>query len=164
MDITPLIFIMIYAVCVAAFFFWYWLISKYISHQRTKWILTGVAVFFTIPVAYYGVIGATMLWIVYEPKRDFDKEDWLADKTHRYQMVDDIIGSRMLYGHDTTTVKALLGEPTLRHDSVWHRQGDNSWEYDMGSGGGGLGFTFHYLNLRFRNDKVDSVYYFHFDD
>jgi hypothetical protein len=79
-------------------------------------------------------------------------------------MVDDILKSKMLYGNDTMAVKELLGEPDWRHDSVRHRQGVNIWEYDMGSGGAGLGFTFYYLNLRFRNDKVDSVYYFHFDD
>jgi hypothetical protein len=164
MGVLPLVFILILVGCFAAFFFWHWLFAKFISHQRTRVILTGIAIFFTIPVAYYVVTGAIMLWLVYTPKRDFDQEDWLADKAERYQMADDIIESKMLLGIDTMAVKQLLGEPSWRGDSVWHSNGANSWHYDMGSGGAGLGFTFHHLHVKFANDKVDSVYHITIDD
>jgi hypothetical protein len=164
MDIMPLVYIIILAACFAAFFFWRWLFGRFIMHQRTRAILTGIAIFFTIPLAYFGIIAATVLWIDYEPKKDFDKEEWLSKKADRYQMAESIIESKMLLGIDTGAVKQLMGEPSWRSDTVWRSNDSNSWHYDMGSGASGLGFTFHYLNLRFRNDKVDSVYYFYIND
>jgi hypothetical protein len=47
----------------------------------------------------------------------------------------------MLIGKDTNQVKQILGEP------AWRDETDKKWTYDMGCGGGGLGFLFHNLDL-----------------
>jgi hypothetical protein len=91
-----------------------------------------------------------MFWITYTPSRDFDTAQWLKDKEGRYQMARDIIESKMLLGKDTSQVKQILGD-AARGNS------DSIFVYDMGFGGGGLGFMFHHLIVKFDNNKVVSV-------
>ena len=56
-------------------------------------------------------------------------------------MADDIIKSKMLIGKDTNQVKQIIGEPPWRDETA------KKWTYNMGCGGGGLGFLFHNLDL-----------------
>ena len=92
-----------------------------------------------------------MFWITYTPSKDFDKAEWLKDREGRFQMAGDIIESKMLLGKDTSQVKQILGDPTRG------MKNDNNFGYDMGFGGGGLGFMFHHLIVKFDNNKVVSV-------
>jgi hypothetical protein len=66
-------------------------------------------------------------------------------------MAGDIIDSKMLIGKDTNQVRQILG------DATWGMNNDSSFVYDMGFGGGGLGFMFHHLVVKFDNNKVVSV-------
>ena len=67
-------------------------------------------------------------------------------------MAGNIIKSKMLIDKDTSQVKQILGEPTSTNAST------QVWTYDMGIGGGGLGFLFHYLYLKLDSKgKVISV-------
>jgi hypothetical protein len=67
-------------------------------------------------------------------------------------MAGNIIKSKILIGKDTSQVKQMLGEPT------WTNARTQNWTYDMGTGGGGLGFLFHNLDLKLDNKgKVTSV-------
>ena len=63
----------------------------------------------------------------------------------------DLIDSKLLMGKDTNQVKQLLGDPTFGMNN------ENSYIYDMGFGGGGLGFMFHHLIVKFESNKVVSV-------
>ena len=66
-------------------------------------------------------------------------------------MANNIIKSKMLIGNDTNQIKQMLGEPTRSAGTTVQ------WTYDMGMGGGGLGFIFHSLLVKFKNQKVFSV-------
>ncbi len=66
-------------------------------------------------------------------------------------MGNNIIESKMLIGKDTNQVKQMLGEPTRIGGPTLQ------WTYDMGMGGGGLGFMFHNLHIKFKDQKVVSV-------
>ena len=66
-------------------------------------------------------------------------------------MGDDIVKSKILIGKDSNQVKQLLGQPT------WQDSLNTSWTYDMGMGGGGLGFLFHNLSVQFDKAKVVKV-------
>ena len=66
-------------------------------------------------------------------------------------MGDDIVKKNILIGKDTNQVKQLLGQPT------WQDSLNTSWTYDMGMGGGGLGFLFHNLSVQFDKAKVVKV-------
>lgn len=98
-----------------------------------------------------------MFGMTYTPIKDFDKTQWLTDKESRFQMAGDIINSKMLVGKDTNQVKQILGEPTWGSNSTWRPDTTNTWTYDRGMGGGGLGFMFHNLVIKFDTGKVGAV-------
>jgi hypothetical protein len=66
-------------------------------------------------------------------------------------MAYDIINKKMLIDKDSNQVKLILGNPD------WRYKPKNQWVYEMGSGGGGLGFVFNNLYISFEHNKVDSV-------
>ncbi|MDB6151547.1 MAG: hypothetical protein JWQ44_2995 [Chthoniobacter sp.] len=139
-------------IAVPTFFFWKWLLKKYIKVDHTRKIFTWFATLVLTPIIYIGLISLLMFGMTYTPSKDFDKSQWLADKEGRFQMAGDIIKSKILIGKDTNQVKQLLGAPTWVGDTTY------VWTYDMGFGGGGLGFLFHHLNLKLDNEsKVTSV-------
>lgn len=79
-------------------------------------------------------------------------DGWLK-KYKRYEMVKDLIQSNIVAGKDTNEVKALIGEPDLRNDT------SQIWNYNMGEGGGGLGFRMHYLVVKFTADRVIDIWH-----
>ncbi|MBK9718206.1 MAG: hypothetical protein IPO85_11970 [Saprospiraceae bacterium] len=86
-----------------------------------------------------------------EPSRDFDQSKWLTNKEDRFEMADDLIKRKVLIDRDSSQIIQLLGIPLVR-DSL-----NLNWIYDMGSGGGGLGFLFHQLRITFDKNKVIKV-------
>lgn len=66
-------------------------------------------------------------------------------------MANSIIDSKILIRKDTNQVKQILGKPTLQNDFT------KEWIYDMGMGGGGLGFLFHNLIFKFNSYRVTAV-------
>lgn len=86
-----------------------------------------------------------------EPSQEFNQTKWLAAKSERFSMGDDIVTSKLLLDKDSIQVKELLGEPNMKNSTT------NSWIYDMGTGGGGLGFLIHHLSVTFEKNKVAKV-------
>ena len=82
----------------------------------------------------------------------------MSNPHDRYQMADDIISDKILIGKNSNQVKQLLGKSNLV------RATPKQWEYDMGMGGGGLGFTFHKLAVTFNQDTVATVSWVRIDD
>jgi hypothetical protein len=64
----------------------------------------------------------------------------------------------MLVGKDTNEVKSLLGVPSYRENA------GQFWNYDMGQGGGGLGFLFHSLKISFNKGQVSTVMHVQISD
>ncbi|MCC6762858.1 MAG: hypothetical protein IT252_16680 [Chitinophagaceae bacterium] len=143
------VYLILIIIAVPIFFFWSWFLKKHIKVDRTRKIATWSATLIVTPIIYLGIIMLFLFGITYSPKRDFDKSQWLTDREGRFEMADDIISSNMLTSKDSNQVKQLLGEPI--------RGSNNTWIYDMGMGGGGLGFLFHSLIIKFENEKVITV-------
>jgi hypothetical protein len=139
------------------FFFWRWLLRKIIKDGQKRKIFTWFATIIFTPIIYEGLIMLLLFGITYTPSRDFDKSQWLTDKEGRFQMASDIIDSKMLIAKDTNQVKQILGEPSLGSGSNWRQDTVNAWTYDMGNGGGGLGFMFHNLVVKFDKEQVINV-------
>ncbi len=151
------VYFILLLIAIPTFFFWKWLLKKYIKVDTTRKIAIWCATLIGTPIIYGGLIALFMVGITYTPTKDFDKREWLADREERFQMAGDIISSKMLIGKDTNQVKEVLGEPQWRNDSDWRPGTKNTWTYDMGLGGGGLGFLFHNLIIRFDKEKVVAV-------
>jgi len=151
------VYFILLIIAIPTFFFWRWLLKKYIKVDRIRKIATWSATLIGTPIIYVGLIMLFMFGISYTPSKDFDKSQWLTDKEGRFQMAGDIIKSRMLIGKDTNQIKQLLGDPTWRSDTTYQAELRNSWFFDMGMGGGGLGFMFHNLIVKFDKHKVVDV-------
>ena len=140
------VYFILLIIAIPTFFFWKWLLKKYIRVDKTRKIATWSATLILSPIIYLGLIMLFMLSMTYTPSKNFEKSQWLTDKEGRFQMAGDIIKSNMLIGKDTNQVKQILGDPTWGSDTT------RTWTYDMGYGGGGLGFLFHHLNLTLDNN------------
>jgi len=145
------VYFILFIISIPTFYFWEWLFKKYLKIDKTRRISTWIATLIATPLIYVGFILLLLFSMTYTPSKDFDKLQWLADKEGRFQMADDIIDSKMLIGKDTSEVKKILGEPTRGMSYA------NTYVYDMGMGGGGLGFLFHNLIVQFDNNKAVSV-------
>lgn len=148
-DLSIEVYFILLFIFIPTFLFWQWMLKKYIKTDKTRKITTWLATLIMMPIIYFGLIILLTFWMSYTPSKNFDKTQWLADKKERYQMADDIIESNMLIGKDTSLVKQILGEP------LWRDETAKQCTYDMGSGGGGLGFLFH--NLVLNLDKKGIV-------
>jgi hypothetical protein len=145
------VYIICIVIAVTTFFLCKWIFKNFIKTERTrKFIAVAIAVVAT-PLIYLGLIRLLVLGITYTPSKDFDKSRWMIEKERRFEMAGDIIRSKMLISRDTTEVKQILGDPTGRQNTI------NAWTYDMGMGGGGLGFLFHILVVKFENNRVVGV-------
>jgi len=154
----PVIFglsIEVYIICliiaIATFFFCKWLFKKFVKTERRRKLTALTIALVATPLIYFGLIRLLMFWITYTPSKGFDKSQWRIDKEGRFQMAGDIINSKMLINRDTTEVKKILGDPSWRQNAI------NAWTYDMGLGGGGLGFLFHSLVVKFDKNRVVAV-------
>lgn len=138
-------------ISIPTYFFWRWVFRKRIVDKTKRNITSLVSTIILTPVIYLGLIGILIYLISREPSSDFDKSKWLTDREGRFAMGDDIVKKNILIGKDTNQVKQLLGQPT------WQDSLNTSWTYDMGMGGGGLGFLFHNLSVQFDKAKVVKV-------
>jgi hypothetical protein len=146
------VYLILFFIFIPTFFFWKWLLKKYIKVEKTRKIMTWLATLILLPIIYSGLIILFVFGISYTPNKNFDKTRWVTDKEERYQMADDIIRSKMLIGKDTNQAKSIIGEPP------WRDEAAKKWTYSMGCGGGGLGFLFHNLDLNLdKNGIVISV-------
>lgn len=151
------VYILLVLLAVPVFFVFKKFFSKRLQKSKARALAPWIATFLLVPALYVAMVLLVLWRISYTPSRDFDKALWLSDREGRYQMAGDIINNRLLMGRDSNGVKELLGQPE------W-KQGPSSlapvqtWSYDMGMGGGGLGFLFHDLLVKFdSNYKVTVV-------
>lgn len=153
------VYFILLVIAILTFFFWSWLLKKYIKVERKRKFAAWSATLIGTPIIYVGLITLFLFSITYTPSKDFNKQQWLTKKEERFQMAGSIIKSKMLIGKDATQVKQILGNP------IWGSDTTKVWIYDMGSGGGGLGFLFHNLIVKLdRNGKVDSVEHIEIQD
>ena len=145
------VYLILLLISIPTYFFCRWVFRKRIADKNKRNLSALASTVVLTPIIYVGLIGIFIYFITREPSSDFDKSKWLTDKGGRFSMGDDIVKSKILLGKDTNQVKQLLGQPT------WQDSLNTSWTYDMGNGGGGLGFLFHNLSVHFDREKVVKV-------
>lgn len=126
--IFPFISIEVYAIllllAIPVFFFWRFVLKKFVSMTRIRKILTWLLTLMTTPLLYMGLVFLLITAVTYYPRYDFDQEKRRADPEQRYEMSQDMIESKMLLAKTKEEVKELLGEPdsadgALRTYYVW---------------------------------------------
>ena len=145
------------ALAIPLFFFWKLIFKNKLQANSTRRIITWAATIISTPIIYAGFIWLFIHCITYSPTKSFNKASWLTHKSTRNEMAGDLINSKQLIGLDTIQVKEVLGVPSSFNVNDSSGNNVKNWVYEMGSGGGGLGFLIHNLLIKFENEKVVTV-------
>ena len=136
----------IFIVSVIALIF-YLVISKFLKNIITN--MFGI-IFYVLSVT--GLI----YFLTKKKSKKKKKKDWILlnedieKRLHRYEMIDDLIDSRVLIDKDSIQVKELLGKPNYKNTN------ENVWTYEAGTGGG-FGFVDHFLEIYYKKNKVQKI-------
>ena len=136
---------------ILTFYFWRWLLKKFITVNKTRKIWTWVATIIFTPCIYIGIILIWVFSIEYYPSYSFDKQTWLQDTDKRYELSKDIIKSRILIGKTKSEVRKLLGNNSYNKDSI------DVWTYGLGIRPALFNIDDSYLLIEFENDTVVNV-------
>ena len=149
----------IFIVSVIALIF-YLVISKFLKNiikDNYFRIFIGLIISIMFVIIFYVFSVAGLIYFLTKEKsRDFDKKDWILlnedieKRLHRYEMIDDLIDSRVLIDKDSIQVKELLGKPNYKNTN------ENVWTYEAGTGGG-FGFVDHFLEIYYKKNKVQKI-------
>jgi hypothetical protein len=149
----------IFIVSVIALIF-YLVISKFLKNNiKDNYfrIFIGLIISIMFGIIFYVFSVAGLIYFLTKEKsRDFDKKDWILlnedieKRLHRYEMIDDLIDSRVLIDKDSIQVKELLGKPNYKNTN------ENIWTYEAGTGGG-FGFVDHFLEIYYKKNKVQKI-------
>ncbi|GAB1356992.1 hypothetical protein MASR1M29_11600 [Cloacibacterium normanense] len=149
----------IFIVSVIALIF-YLVISKFLKNSiKDNYfrIFIGLIISIMFGIIFYVFSVAGLIYFLTKEKsRDFDKKDWILlnedieKRFHRYEMIDDLIDSRVLIDKDSIQVKELLGKPNYKNTN------ENVWTYEAGTGGG-FGFVDHFLEIYYKKNKVQKI-------
>ena len=149
----------IFIVSVIALIF-YLVISKFLKNRiKDNYfrIFIGLIISIMFGIIFYVFSVAGLIYFLTKEKsRDFDKKDWILlnedieKRLHRYEMIDDLIDSRVLIDKDSIQVKELLGKPNYKNTN------ENVWTYEAGTGGG-FGFVDHFLEIYYKKNKVQKI-------
>ncbi|MFN8362871.1 MAG: hypothetical protein U0T85_04400 [Cloacibacterium normanense] len=149
----------IFIVSVIALIF-YLVISKFLKNiikDNYFRIFIGLIISIMFGIIFYVFSVAGLIYFLTKEKsRDFDKKDWILlnedieKRLHRYEMIDDLIDSRVLIDKDSIQVKELLGKPNYKNTN------ENVWTYEAGTGGG-FGFVDHFLEIYYKKNKVQKI-------
>ncbi len=136
---------------ILAFFLCNWLLRRRIPQVKRRQTAAVVAAIVLSAGLYL-----CMIWALFslmspgEAARPFDQARWLSDTTHRFEMTDDVVKTKLLTGKDTAALLQLLGSPDIRRPL--------QWEYYAGSSHAGFGIAVHYLVLDIAAGRVTTVH------
>lgn len=146
------VYVINFVIGILTFLILRWILKKFITTNRVlRTILTCIGTIVLTPIIYTGLIVAMIAAMFYEPTKDFNKEQWIADKSKRYEMRDNLVESELLKNKTKEEILGILGPPAARADSV------NVWDYDLGTSQAGFGWQFNNLIITFDNDRVTKV-------
>jgi phosphate/sulfate permease len=146
MDRSVFLTILILAIVIFGIF------SMVFKNRKGRFFKSILLAVFVAPVIYFLLVFILILSTTGERSRDFDSVTWQANSktesgTDNYEMVDDLINSRLLIDKDSLEVKEILGSPELKDKE------QKFWQYYAGTSTG-FGFTDHQLVVKFANNKV----------
>ena len=149
----------IFIVSVIALIF-YLVISKFLKNNiKDNYfrIFIGLIISIMFGIIFYVFSVAGLIYFLTKEKsRDFDKKDWILlnedieKRLHRYEMIDDLIDSRVVIDKYSIQVEELLGKPNYKNTN------ENVWTYEAGTGGG-FGFVDHFLEIYYKKNKVQTI-------
>lgn len=144
------VYLIVFVIAIPTFFFWHWLLKKFIKDDSKRKIATWIGTLILSPIIYVGVVMIWIFAISCYPSHDFDKQKWDSDKEKRYELSEDIIESEMLIGKTKVEVRKILGDEGNTDES-------NYWNYYLGFRPQLFGIDPDVLDIEFKNEKVIKV-------
>ncbi|MEX6627536.1 hypothetical protein [Tenacibaculum salmonis] len=134
-----------------------WIVGKFIKKGISKIIVTAASSVILTPIIYsfFVIIFFSFIFYEYHPELKFNSIQWTENKNDRHHMRKDLIESELLIGKTKNEVVRILGKP--ENNFKVYLDTLKNWNYSMGSQGHGMGWKFHYLDLYFKNGKIDSI-------
>lgn len=149
------VFIIIVILFIISYAIFYNYFKKRIKNKNYRILVCISLSCFTGIILYVVLVSAIIYDLTTEKHREFQKEGWILvgedinKRLSRFEMVDDLIESKILIKKDSLEVKQILGEPN------WRDKENNKWTYEAGTGGG-FGFVDHYLDIYY-NESNETV-------
>ncbi len=131
------------------FFVWRSIFRKYIKSKFLIRFVSWAAAFPTAFIVYGALIVAWFAVVSYYPKREFNRNEWFADKENRYELSHNIIESEILLGKTKVEIIQLLGDENDVEN--------NHWEYYLGFIPSIGGIDPDVLDVYFQDGKVVKV-------
>lgn len=129
---------------------WRWLLRNRINDPTKRKLSIGIATLVSTPVLYVSLVTFAIWYMFHYTKKEFDRETWLGDSQHRYEMSEHIIKSKMLIGKTPAQVKALLGD-------IDHPQFDGNLHYILGLVPSPGNIDEDVLDITFKDGRVVAV-------
>ena len=145
------VYFILIILAVPTFFIWRWLLKKIIKRYRTRIITTWIVTIIFTPIIYIRLILLVLFGMEYYPNRDFDMNEWLANKEHRYEYSKDIISSKMLIGKTKNEIRKILGDEGNLDSS-------DDWYYNLGYRPQLLNIDPDSMHINFKHGKVVEVF------
>ncbi|KQT21817.1 hypothetical protein ASG31_00270 [Chryseobacterium sp. Leaf404] len=123
--------------------------------SKRKFLISGIATAILSPLIYFAFVICIIYSLTTEKRREFHREDWILvgedinKRLSRFEMVDDLIDSKIVVKKDSLEVIKILGAPDSRDKE------NNKWTYEAGTGGG-FGFVDHYLDIYY-DENFEAV-------
>lgn len=139
-------FVIILFLSIISYIIFYTYLKKRIKNRYYR-IFIGISLSCFIGIILYVLSVSIIIYaLTKENHRKFERENWILvgedmdKRLSRFEMINDLIESKILIKQDTLEIKQILGEPN------WRDKEKNKWIYEAGTGGG-FGFVDHYLDI-----------------
>lgn len=123
-----------------------------LKKRKKKFLISGIIAVVLTPLIYFAFVIYIIYALTTEKRREFHREEWILvgedinKRLSRFEMIDDLIDSKILVKKDSLEVIKILGAPDSRDKE------NNKWTYEAGTGGG-FGFVDHYLDIYYNKDN-----------
>jgi hypothetical protein len=119
------VYFIIFFLGIPVFFFWRRIFKNKVSGDKQRRLVVWLSTILTAPLLYGALALLVFFFVSYNPKDDFNRKEWFADKESRFKMSGDIIDSKMLIGKTKAQIKSLLGDEG-------NSDADDDWHYYLG--------------------------------
>jgi len=126
--------------------------------DKRKWLTLLLTLILTPIVYFYLFYPLLNIFSSYHHEKRFDKEQWIEKPALRYEMIKEIIDTKLLEGKSKLEIKALLGQKEwLGWDDALKANSENKWNYNLGFKPGAFNNMQECVELVFDDTQVKTI-------
>jgi len=144
------VYIFLIILAIPTYFFWLWVLKKFIKARTRRIVSALLATLIFTPVIYIAAFLLIFLGMTYYPNRHFDPATWKDASEKRYELTSDLISSKKLIGKTKSDVRQLLGDGGNKDTA-------DTWYYELGYRPEIGNIDPDCLEINFKDLKVSTV-------